>query len=177
MLIPLLMMWKDWGFSPSLFGQAKHFLELARHDTDPQAREGHIRASIVFSHMAFEAYFREAVLGYIQQRSSAIDKSKLKQVEGGLHKRTGIQKAIREWPTLLTGQPLDSGTKLYKDWVNFTQYRNSLLHGKITEPISSSGKLAQEVETIEDAELAMATIAGMINAVAGHFKFDVPTWV
>lgn len=177
MLIPLLMMmWKDWGFAPSLFGQAERFLELARHETDHQAREGHIRASIVFSHMAFEAYFRDAVRGYIQQRGPTIDVLKLKQVEEGLRNRTGIKKAVSEWPSLLTGQPLDSNTKLYKDWDNFTQYRNALVHGQITKPIPSWGKLAQDVETIEDAKNAKATIAGMIRTVAGHFKFNVPTW-
>jgi hypothetical protein len=176
MLIPLRMMWKDWGFAPALFAQAEHFLELARRDTNYHVREGYIRASIVFFRMAFETYFLDVVRGYIQQRHSAIDIMKLNQVEMGIQKRIGIKKAICKWPDLLTGQPLDNGTKLYQDWDNFTQYRNALVHGKITEPIPSWGKLAQEVKTIEGVEHARATIAGMIKTVAGHFKFDVPTW-
>jgi len=47
--------WKDWGFAPTLFAQARQFLELAKH-SDSSAQEAYIRASIVFSVMCFEAY-------------------------------------------------------------------------------------------------------------------------
>jgi hypothetical protein len=48
-------MWKDWGFAPSLFAQAKQLLDLAKH-SDGSAQEGCIRASVVFSLMSFEAF-------------------------------------------------------------------------------------------------------------------------
>ena len=59
------LVWKDWGFAPTLFGQAKHFLELAEGDAIPSAAEAYIRASIVFALVSFEAYFFELVRAYI----------------------------------------------------------------------------------------------------------------
>ena len=71
---------------------------------------------------------------------------------------------------------MDSDTDFYRDWINFTEYRNALVHGKITERISGLGKLAQELEVIDQAQLAHATAAAMIKATAAHFGFDVAAW-
>ena len=173
----LRMMWKDWGFAPSLFGQATHFLQLARREKEHQALEGHIRASVVFSQMAFEAYFRDAIRGFIQENRSKIDPSSLAKVERQLASRhVGIREAVSEWPSLLTGKPLDSGTEFYRDWQNFMKYRNALVHGKITEMIPDLGKLAQELETLDQAQLAHATAAAMIKATAAHVGFAIPAW-
>ena len=170
------MMWKDWGFAQSLFSQVKMFLEFARDARDRTTRDGHIRAAIIFALMAFEAYFMEVARGYIGQRKSDIDGEKLKQVEEE-QKYIGIRTAVRTWPELLTGQSLNRDSKIYKDWENFVEYRNALLHGDIVRQLDSSKVLAQDVETIENAAHARDTIAGMIKVVAEHFEFDLPTWV
>ena len=176
-MITTRMAWKDWGFAESIFSQSKHFLDLAKQNTTSSIQEGYIRASIVFSLMSFEAYFGEVVRGYIQQRGATINNpTGLKKVENGLRKHNGIHAAVRDWPKYLTGNSLDTTTKSYADFVNFTQYRNALVHGNITEKIPSWGKLAQDVETIDNAELAQGTILQMIKVVAAHFGFNVPTW-
>ena len=171
------MLWKDWGFAESLFTQAKHFLASARQSASGSAQEGLIRASIVFSLMSFEAYFFEVVNGYIQQKGATLDPTGRMKVQDGLVKHTGIHEALRDWPKFLTGNSLDTTTKAYADFVNFTKYRNALLHGKITENIPSWGKLAQDVETIDGAELAQRTVSEMVKAVARHFGFPIRTWV
>jgi hypothetical protein len=65
----------------------------------------------------------------------------------------------------------------YLDWVRFTDYRNALVHGRISESIPSLGTLAQEVETVAQAQLAHAAAGAMIEATAAHFGFAAPTWV
>ena len=131
------MLWKDWGFAASLFTRAKHFLASARQSAPGSDQEGLIRASIVFSLMSFEAYFFQVVKGYIQQNGAKPDPTGLRKVEDGLVKHTGIHEAVRDWPRFLTGNSLDTTTQPYADFVNFTKYRNALLHGKITENIPS----------------------------------------
>jgi hypothetical protein len=61
-------LWRDWGFAGSIFGQAKHFLELARQAPPGTMQEGYVRASIVFFLISFEAYFFEVIRGYIQAK-------------------------------------------------------------------------------------------------------------
>lgn len=103
------MMWKDWGFAATLFGQAKHFLSLAKQDGRAREQEGYVRAAIVFSLIAFEAsFFREIITGYIQQNRATIDPVRLKTVEDRLTgpRYTGIQEAVEKWPKWLTGKPL-----------------------------------------------------------------------
>jgi hypothetical protein len=171
-------MWKDWGFAPSLFAQAKQFLDLAKH-SDGSAQEGYIRASIVFSLMCFEAYWREVITSYIQANGATVDQSRLAKVKREMA-RTDLKKALERWPQALVGTPLDTSAnaKVYDDFSNFREYRNFIVHGKISEPIRSSwGKLAQEIETVECAELARLTISEMINMVACHFGYSIPAWV
>lgn len=160
-----------------MFSQAKHFLDLARQTKSGPTQEGYVRASIVFFLICFEAYFFEVVMGYIQEKGASIDPGELKKVEDGFRQNTGIHGAVRDWPKCLTGTSLDTQTKSYQDFVNFTKYRNALVHGKITEKIPSWGKLAQDIETIDHAELAQQTISEMIKSVAPHFGFDLPTWI
>jgi hypothetical protein len=167
-------MWKDWGFAATLFEQAKHFLSLAKQSGRSHEQEAYIRATIVFSLMSFEAFFfREIIAGYLEQNRATIDPDALRTVEVGLEKRTKIRDAVKDWPRLLTGRRLTASP----DFQNFVKYRNALVHGKITEAIPSLGKLAQEVETIDNAELAIQTIGEMIRDIALHFNFAVPPWV
>ncbi len=169
-------MWKDWGFAPSLFAQAKQFLDLAKH-SDGSAQGGDIRASIVFSLMSFESYWRDVVRGYIQAKGAAVDQSGLAKIRKGMA-RTDLKNALEHWPEILVGTPLHTTAKLYDDFSNFREYRNFLVHGKISEPIRSSwGKLAQEIETVEYAELSRRTVSEMIKMVARHFGYDIPTWI
>jgi hypothetical protein len=169
-------MWKDWGFAPSLFVQAKQFSDLAKH-SDGSAQEGFIRASIVFSLMSFEAYWRDVITGYIQANAATVDQSRLAQVKKEMAHRTDLKKALESWPQALVGTPLDTSAKVYDDFSNFREYRNILVHGKISEPIRSSwGKLAQEIETVECAELARRTVSEIINMVARHFCYSMPAW-
>lgn len=176
LVLILRAMWKDWGFAPSLFAQAKQFLELAKH-SDGHAREGYIRASIVFSLMCFEAYWRDVINGYIQEKGNTVERSSLEKIRRDMA-RIDLKKALERWPQELVGTPLDISAKCYDDFSNFREYRNFLVHGKISEPIRSSwGKLAQEIETIECAELSRRTVSDMIKMVAQHFGYDTPAWV
>jgi hypothetical protein len=169
-------MWKDWGFAPSLFAQAKHFLDLAKH-SDGSAQEGYIRASIVFSLMSFEAFWREVITGYMQAKGATVDQSRLAKIKKEMA-RIDLKKALESWPQALVGTPLDTSAKVYDDFSNFREYRNFLVHGKISEPIRSTwGKLAQEIETVEYAQLARRTVSEMNNMVAQHFGYDIPAWV
>jgi len=168
--------WKDWGFAPSLFAQAKQFLDLAKH-SDGAAQEGYIRASIVFSLMSFEAYWREVITGYMQAKGVTVDQSRLAKVKKEMA-RMDLKKALESWPQALVGTPLDTIAKVYDDFSNFREYRNFLVHGKISEPIRSTwGKMAQEIETVEYAELARRTVSEMSNMVAQHFGYSIPAWV
>jgi hypothetical protein len=92
-------LWRDWGFAGSIFGQAKHFLELARQAPPGTMQEGYVRASIVFFLISFEAYFFEVIRGYIQAKRTTIDPAGLKKVEDELQLNTGIHEAVRYWPT------------------------------------------------------------------------------
>ena len=169
-------MWKDWGFAPSLFPQAKQFLDLAKH-SDGSTQEGCIRASIVFSQMSFEAYWRDVITGYIQANAATVDQARVAKVKKEMA-RADLKKALERWPEFLVGTPLDTSAKVYDDFSNFREYRNFLSHGKISEPIRSTwGKLAQEIETVEYAELARRTVSEMNNMVAQHFGYDIPAWV
>jgi hypothetical protein len=172
-------MWKDWGFAPSLFAQAKQFLDLAKH-SDGSAQEAYIRASIVFSLMSFEAYWRDLIKGYIQANGATADQSRLARLAKVKKEmpHTPLKKALERWPQALVGTPLDTSAKVYDDFSNFREYRNFLVHGIISDPIRSSwGKLAQEIETVEYAELAQSTVSEMINMLARHFGYNIPAWV
>ena len=125
------MMWKDWGFAESLFSQATTFLRLAS-DSETHTREAHIRAAIVFFQMAFEAYFRDAIRGYIQEHEEAANNIKTR-----MRKNAGIAEAVRHWPERLTGKPLDTTSEPYRNFGNFVKYRNALVHGDITATIPS----------------------------------------
>lgn len=175
-VILLRMMWKDWGFAESLFSQAKAFLQLASDPSQDHTREAYIRAAIVFFQMAFEAYFRDATRGYIQQHRAAVPPAALQKVEAGMQKNTGISDAVRDWPKWLTGKSLDTRSELYRDFGNFIKYRNALVHGRITAKIPSWGKLAQEVETAHYAALAHTTTTAMVKTVAAHLDFATPAW-
>jgi hypothetical protein len=164
-------MWKDWGFAPSLFAQAKQFLDLAKISAE---QEAHIRATIVFSIMAFEAYWHDLIRGFIQEKGARIPQQNVQEVEDQLL-RSGINNALRQWPKLLVGKPLDMSTPSYLNFDSFRQYRNCLVHGNIVGRLPS-GRLAQEVETIPDAELAVETVSDLVRIVATHFGFPVPTW-
>jgi hypothetical protein len=85
-------MWKDWGFAPSLFAQAKQFLDLAKH-ADGSAQEGYVRASIVFALMSFEAYWCDVITGYIQANGATVDQSILTKVKKEMA-RTDLKKAL-----------------------------------------------------------------------------------
>src|SRR5882724_5199171 len=91
--------WKDWGFAPSLFAQAKQFLDLAKH-SDGSVQEGHIRASIVFSLMSFEAYWGDVIRGYIQEKGAAVDQAKLAKIKKDMP-RIDLKKALESWPQAL----------------------------------------------------------------------------
>jgi hypothetical protein len=170
-------MWKDWGFAPSLFAQAKQFLDLAKHSAG-SAQEGCIRASIVFSLMSFEAYWRDVITGYIQANGATVDQSRLAKVKKEMARRIDLKTSLETWPQALVGAPLDTSSKFYDEFTNFREYRNLLMHGKISEPIRSSwGKLAQEIETVEYAELARSTVSEMTKMVAERFGYTIPEWV
>jgi hypothetical protein len=171
-------MWKDWGLAPTLRSQAKRFLDLAEQTTVGAEQEGYIRASIVFSSMSFEAFFfREIIRGYIEQHRAAIVPENLKIVEDGLNGKnggfTGIQKALKTWPELLTGASLVGSESV--DFLKFVNYRNALAHGDITRQIPEWGNLAQEVETVANAEFALHAIGEFKKHVAKHFGFSPPT--
>ena len=170
-------LWKDSGFAPTIFNQARRFFALAiasRVETD---RSAHIRACIVFALMAFEAYFFELIRGFIQANRQRLDVQNLQRLEDGIAERTGITRAVSEWPELLTGTSLDKGRRTYSDLMNAIQYRNALVHGKITEPIPSLGKLAQDLETCGYAQAVIVIVSEMISVVAAHFGFKIPDWV
>jgi hypothetical protein len=170
-------MWKDWGFAPSLFAQAKQFLDLAKH-SDGSAQEGYIRASIVFSLMSFEAYWRDVIRGYIQEKGATVDQSRLATVKKEMKEDIGLKKALESWPQALVGTSLDTNAKCYDEFSNFREYRNFLVHGKILEPIRSSwGKSSHEIETVEYAELSRRTVSEMIKMVAERFGYSIPEWV
>jgi hypothetical protein len=56
------------------------------------------------------------------------------------------------------------------------KYRNSLVHGDVTARISSWGKLAQDIETLDYAALAHTTTVAMVETVADHFGLVRPAW-
>jgi hypothetical protein len=169
------MLWKDWGFSEALFSQAKYFLASASDSAPGTPQEGLVRASILFSLMSFEASFFAIVKGYIQRNRAALNPEAVAWVAEALKKNTGISDAVQEWPKLLRGEPLDSGTEVYRNLVKFTKYRNCLVHGKITDPIPGWGKsLAQDVETVGSAELAQRTVSAMLKVVSDHFGVAPP---
>lgn len=176
MTILLRMMWKDWGFAESLFSQANSFLQLASDPSQSSLREACVRAAILFFQMSFEAYFHDAILGYIQQNRAAIKAPSLDKVEKGIQSTTGIAGAVCKWPKLLTGKSLPAQTQAFKDFSNFLKYRNALVHGSITAKIPGWGKLAQEVETVQYATLARTTTTEMVKMVAAHFGLPVPAW-
>jgi hypothetical protein len=169
--------WKDWGFAADLFKQAVRFIELAKADTDESNRVAHIRASIVFSLMAFESYFMDAVRSYIQEYRTRINPANLQKVEESLNKRTNISEALDKWPKRLTNKALNKNSTTYRLYVDYRHYRNGLIHGKITEPIPNVGKLAQDMETISDAEAANKVVSDMIKDISAHFGFAAPAWV
>ncbi len=176
MITTIRAMWKDWGFAPTLLDQAKQLVDQARRGT---LAETCTRASILFSVMAVEAYFKDAVRGFIEANRAHILSANLKKVEDGLIGRgrrvAGIYEALGDWPQLLTGKPLDKTIQAYKDYDNFRNYRNLLVHGRVSDTLPS-GKLAQEVETLKDAEHAILSAAEMIKAMAAHFGLQPPTW-
>src|SRR5690348_11617991 len=100
--------WKDWGFAPTLFVQAKQFLDLAKH-SEGYSQEGYIRASIVFFLMSFEAYWRDVIRGHIQTKGPTVDQT------GWRRKlvRTDLKKALEIWPQELVGAPLPTSDKFY----------------------------------------------------------------
>lgn len=179
-MIAFRMMWKDWGFASTLYSQATRFLDLAEQISVGSEQEGYVRASIVFSVMSFEAFFfREIIVGYIHQHRATLDPAKVEKVEGGLSGRggfIGIKKALAEWPSLLTGKALDPSASAHY-FVKLLGYRNALTHGDITRHIPQWGKLAQDVETVDEAKLALKTTAELAKAAALHFGFDAPPWV
>ena len=174
-------LWKDWGFAPTLFSQAKHFAGLAADGAPGNSQEGFIRASIVFFLMSFEASFFELIRGFIQESRARLGTGcpgAVVKVEEALKGNTGILEAVQEWPRLLTGNPLVSESGTYRDFVKFTKYRNSLVHGKITDPIPGWDKLmAQDVETVDSAKLAQRTVSDMLEMVSSHFGIAPPTWI
>jgi hypothetical protein len=177
-MIILRMMWKDWGFAASLRSQAKHFLDLAKQTAAGGEREGHVRASIVFSVMSFEAFFfREVIRGFIRQKRATVDPAKVKKVEEGLDgpRFTGIREALEKWPRLLDRGALKPAA--IADFVKLLEYRNALTHGDIVRRLPLWGnKLAQEVETVPYAELVLHRTGDITTTVAQHFGFSPPTW-
>jgi len=174
------MLWRDWGFAPTLFSQAEHFLELAERSENESPQEGFIRASIVFFLISFEAYFFEFIRGFVQENRADLDAQRpgaVATVEDGLKKNVGVRESVRKWPKLLTGESLDTGTRAYQDFVKLTTYRNWLIHGKITEKIPDWERLAQECETIESAQLARCTVAAMVEMVSSRFGVSPPAWI
>jgi hypothetical protein len=128
--------------------------------------------------MSFEAFFfREIIRAYIQQHRAAIAPGNLKKVEDGLDGKnghfTGIQPALKTWPALLTGAELVGSQSV--DFLKFVEYRNALVHGDITRDLPQWGILAQEVETVASAELALHALGEFKELVAQHFGFSPPT--
>lgn len=173
MILTTLSMWKYWGFEASLFAQAKYFLDGAKGNIQ---QEANVRATIVFSLMSFEAYWYEVVKGYIQVQRANILPANLVKVEDELNRRIGIKKSLNKWPELLTGTPLNLSAGCYQQWNHFRDYRNFLVHGDISGKLPS-GRLAQDVETVAEATLALQAVSDMIRLVATHFKFPIPSWV
>ena len=180
-MIAWRVLWKDWGFASALFKQARQFLDLAMETAPGNSQEAFIRASIVFSLMSFEAFYLELIKGYVQQNRPALEKEHpgaAAKVEEDLRKNQGILEAVKESPKLLTGGPLDCATEAYRNFVKLTKYRNNLVHGKIVEEIPGWGKLlAQDVETVDSAELAQRTISAMLEVVSSRFGIASPTWI
>jgi hypothetical protein len=179
-MIAWRMLWKDWGFAPALFSQAKYFLALARDSAPGNSQEGLIRASIVFFLMSFEAFFLELVKGYIQQNRAKLNEEypeAVAKVEEALEKKRPFSDAVNKWPKLLTGTSLNSTTEAHQNFLHLTEYRNCLVHGKISEPIPGWGKPAQDVETVDSAELAQRTVSAMLKMVSSHFGIAPPTWI
>lgn len=184
-MIAWRMLWKDWEFAPELFKQAERFLDLARNECIGSSQEGFIRASIVFYLMSFEAFFFALVKGYIQQRRTTLSPSAVLKVERKKNPR--ISEVIEAWPELLTGMPLDYGTREYRCWKRLTYYRNALVHGKISEHIEGDEKspgsqvwtppIAQEFETLESVELARRAVSGMMEMTVSCFGIPSPTWI
>jgi hypothetical protein len=192
------MAWKDWGFAPSLFSQAKVFLKAAKECGSLAEQEPLIRASILFALASFEAHFYDVVKSHIQNAKpigtvpSRFEKiagsilelfgrkrslSGVEKVQAGMARHAGIHEAVRDWPKYLLGRSLDTNTRSYHNFVKFTNYRNQLVHGQIAEKMRSwPGKLAQDVETIECADLAQETVSEMIKMTALHFGLDTPAW-
>jgi hypothetical protein len=163
------------GFRALSLCPSEAVLDLAKH-ADGSAQEGYVRASIVFALMSFEAYWRDVITGYIQENGATVDQSRLTKVKKEMA-RADLKKALERWPQTLVGTPLDTSAKVYDDFSNFREYRNFLVHGEILEPIRSSwGKLAQEIETLEYAELAQSTVSEMINMVVRHFGYSLSAW-
>jgi len=170
------MMWKDWGFAAAVYAQAKHFLELGKATQAADDRDGYIRASFVFFVIAFEAHFYEVVRGFIQAQRASIPAQEIQKVEDDIRRNTGLQKALRDWPKRLTGKSLDTQAPIFTELIKIIDYRNWLVHGKIAQTVPSWGRLAQEIETTDNAERARQTVAAMIALVAVHFGFNAPDW-
>jgi hypothetical protein len=178
-VIAFRMMWKDWGLAGALYSQAERFLDLAKQTAAGSEQEGYIRASIVFAVISFEAlFFREVIRGYIQEHRETLDPANLTRVEAGLYGKgrgfAGILEAVSDWPRLLTGNDLDADASVYADFKGILDYRNALAHGDITKELRSplwENKLAQEIETVANAELALHTISEMRKAAALGFGF------
>jgi len=179
-MIAWRMAWKDWGFAPALFDQAQQFLRFAENPLQGGSQEGFIRASIVFFLMSFEAFFYELIKGFIQQnreRLAAERPKDLAKVEKQIKGTTGICDAVKDWPKLLTDGSLNPDAEAYRDFRKLTKYRNSLMHGNISEEIPGWAKLlAQDVETVRSAELARRTVSAMLEMVSSHFGVPPPDW-
>ncbi len=176
MILTLRSMWRDWGFPSQVLQQAKTFSALANSARGDDLRLAYIRASILFSLVALEGHFHQVVRGYIEANRNGIDPANLQRAEEEAAKRLGIDRALRNWPGLLTGNDLDTNAEPYTTYSCFRAYRNVLVHGNITAPIQSSSTLAQDLETSENAELANTTARRMINMISRHFGFECPTW-
>ncbi len=168
--------WRDWGFAENLYRQASRFTNLAGSAGEEDEKLAYVRASIVFSLISFEAHFNEVVRRYLQANREKIVPDNLGRVEKGLASRTPIDRALREWPALLTGSSLNTETEPYLSYSSFREYRNSLVHGKITQPIQSLGVLVQDMETVDNARRSVRAVAEMIVLVSRHFSFDPPSW-
>ena len=176
LLTTLRTMWKDWGFAQAVYGQAKHFLDLAKGSQNPTDKDGYVRAAFVFFVISFEAHFYEVVRGFIQAHRPSVAPQELRRVEDELKRNIGMQKAVREWPQRLTGRSLDTQGPLFTELIKVIEYRNWLVHGKIAQTVPSWRKLAQEIETTENAERAGETVAAMVAQVSQHFGFETPHW-
>ena len=70
MLTTIRSLWKDWGFPQQMFQQAREFIKLADVAANDDEKRARIRASIIFSMLAFEAHFNSNVRGYISYEQS-----------------------------------------------------------------------------------------------------------